>query len=46
MQELLRSDYDLYEEQVEYGGNVADPQVVCIKKGTTTIHRGLSSVSS
>ncbi|OQD75025.1 hypothetical protein PENDEC_c008G05378 [Penicillium decumbens] len=33
MQELPRSDYDSYEEQVESGGYVADPQVLCIKKG-------------
>lgn len=34
MQELLRSDYDFYEEQAQTSGYVTDPQVICITKGT------------
>ncbi|KAA8645050.1 uncharacterized protein ATNIH1004_009261 [Aspergillus tanneri] len=34
MQELLRTDYDRYDEEVEGGYSPADPQVVSIKKGT------------
>lgn len=41
MHELLGNDYDIYDEQAESSGNVADPQMICIKK--STIYRGLSS---
>lgn len=42
MQELLRSDYDLCEEQAEMSGDIVHPIVVCIKKGTS-IYPDLSS---